>query len=74
MMEIDDLQASSDLPLAPLSIKVWLSSRHHVSAVEFCDSDMWFYVFESRIQGTTLILNKLLLLKIQEIPVLGLIQ
>jgi len=39
MMEIDDLQASSDLPLAPLSIKVWLSSRHHVSAVEFCDSD-----------------------------------
>jgi len=74
MMEIDDLQASIDLPLAPLSIKVWSTSCHQESGVNFFNWDAWFDVSESRIQGITLILNKLVLLKLPEIPVSEMIQ
>uniref|UniRef100_A0A6N2KVH0 Uncharacterized protein n=1 Tax=Salix viminalis TaxID=40686 RepID=A0A6N2KVH0_SALVM len=34
-MEIDDLQASSDLPLAPLSIKVLSVLTHNISSTKY---------------------------------------
>ncbi|KAJ6353815.1 hypothetical protein OIU76_002774 [Salix suchowensis] len=35
MMEIDDLQASSDLPLTPLSIKVLSVLTHNISSTKY---------------------------------------
>lgn len=71
MMEIEDLRGSNDLPLAPLSIKVWFS-HYHVLAGDCISSYILCYICETRIHGTILILNKLVHLKLQEMHLLEL--